>query len=288
MLTSCLFTLNFIICHKKSSVLLIQLSAMTSSNFFTWMRRMFQTAKTKSTVGIHTEKLKGERDCENEQMKCIEEMKDEYTDAGDYRCSNFFEGTRRGEDIQPWPNQTINTWNKLFQGKDESYGMDISHMNHMLIELPSLEDLDLNNKFTLLPPPKSMYCDLNKCDEEVEEVFKNKKTVERVSSLVIGAIEFLWMMSDICSNLLPQHGPFFICFSLLEMAGFMVFVCAILARIIVGAPFSHMQRGMLMFWASWMQVRSVKSLTELYLPMLGQILLMGCYVIAEKKAPPKG
>lgn len=127
---------------------------------------------------------------------------------------------------------------------------------------------------------------------ELFSLKKRKQTVERVSSFVIATTEFHWIITDICSqlstiHLQPEHSYLFIWSSLLELLGFLVFVCAILAMILVGARFTRLQSIMLMFWAIWMLVRSAKSLTSVSALILG-ILFTGWHVLLEKQPPHKG
>ncbi|KAL2328222.1 hypothetical protein Fmac_021649 [Flemingia macrophylla] len=131
-------------------------------------------------------------------------------------------------------------------------------------------------------------CDPTMYDGENFIVGKCKKTLQRVSSLLIAAIAFLWIISDICSQLsIFQLEQRRILSSLFKLFGFTVFVCAVTTMVVVGAPFSRLQRTMLMFWAIMMLARSAMSLTALYVSMLG-ILLMGRHVLFEKQPPHGG
>ncbi|KAK7374430.1 hypothetical protein VNO80_07860 [Phaseolus coccineus] len=128
-------------------------------------------------------------------------------------------------------------------------------------------------------------CDLNK-NSELLGSEKRKKTVHRVSSFVMASTVFLWIVMDICSQLSiiqlqPKYGPIFFWSNFLKLFGFMAYVSATSAMIVVGAPFSGMQSCMLMFWAILMLLTSAKSLTEVYLPLMG-IILTGCYVLVLK------
>ncbi|KAL2328226.1 hypothetical protein Fmac_021653 [Flemingia macrophylla] len=115
-----------------------------------------------------------------------------------------------------------------------------------------------------------------------------RTAVQCVSSFFIAAIPFLWIISDICSQLsIFQLEQRHILSSLLRLFGFTVFVCAVTTMVVVGAPFSRMQRTMLMFWAILMLVRSAMSLTTLYVSMLA-IILMGWHVLFEKQTPHGG
>ncbi|KAL9297096.1 hypothetical protein ACSQ67_022992 [Phaseolus vulgaris] len=128
-------------------------------------------------------------------------------------------------------------------------------------------------------------CDLNK-NSEILGSEKRKKTVQRVSSFVMASTVFLWIGMDLCSQLSiiqlqPKHGPSLFWSTFLKLFGFMAYVSATSAMIVVGAPFSGTQSCMLMFWAILMLLNSAKSLTEVYLPLMGTILT-GCYVLVLK------
>ncbi|KAK7394604.1 hypothetical protein VNO78_15136 [Psophocarpus tetragonolobus] len=136
---------------------------------------------------------------------------------------------------------------------------------------------------------KSTGCNVNKYGKAFNPD-KRKESVQRVSRNVTAIIVLLWMMLEINSQssklqlqvLHKQHDHVFIWSSLLEMFGFMVFGWTIAATITAGPPFSRMQSAMLMFWAILMLVRSVKSITEMYVPILG-ILFTGCYMLVQKQ-----
>ncbi|TKY65299.1 hypothetical protein E2542_SST08157 [Spatholobus suberectus] len=88
---------------------------------------------------------------------------------------------------------------------------------------------------------------LNSILQDESSADKRKKTVQRVSSFVIATTEVLWIITDICGQLSiiqlrPEHAPF---------------------------PFCPLCS------------RSAKSLTKVYVPILG-IFLAGWYVVVEK------
>ncbi|KAK7340430.1 hypothetical protein VNO77_21132 [Canavalia gladiata] len=124
---------------------------------------------------------------------------------------------------------------------------------------------------------------------------KRMKTAQRVSSFVIATIGFLWILFDFWSQssmiqLLPQHKqlePIFRWLPLLELLGFVSFVLAIGTMILVGAHTSRLHCAMLLFWAILMLVRSVDSLSVLYVSILG-IIVMGWYMLIEKQPPNEG
>ncbi|XP_020209935.1 uncharacterized protein LOC109794920 [Cajanus cajan] len=138
--------------------------------------------------------------------------------------------------------------------------------------------LDSSGKMT------SQLFDLNMYDGETLSMRKRKNIVQRLSSFLIAAIVLYWIISDTCSQLSVfqlQLGRGWS--SLLQLLGFTVFVCAVTAMIAVGAPFSRLQRTMLMFWAILMLIRSAMSRTALYVSILG-ILLTGWHGLVEKTA----
>ncbi|CAJ1825134.1 unnamed protein product [Sphenostylis stenocarpa] len=157
--------------------------------------------------------------------------------------------------------------------------------------------LESNDKMTSQLEEKSRGGNLNARKDkgmqgEKEEEGKRKESVRRVSSSVIATLVLLWILFDICTRSpiaqhqpLHGHSPVFINWSsLVELFGFIVFIWAIVATIVVGAPFSLMQSGMIMFWAIWMLVRSAKSMAEVYVQMWG-IVLMGWYMLMENQPP---
>jgi len=160
-------------------------------------------------------------------------------------------------------NQRNSTGNEFLHGLNEPYPA-------VMLKTSQLQEV-LNNNSEFLGPEK------------------RKKTVHRVSSFVIAATVYLWIFMDICSHLpfiqlQPKSRPIFFWSTFLKLFGFMAYVSATAAMIVVRAPFSGMQSFMLMFWAILMFVSSAKSLTEVYLLSLG-IILTGCYVLVPKKPP---
>lgn len=158
-------------------------------------------------------------------------------------------------------NQSFTTENKFLECINEPYD------GNPLDTTITLKTSQLRDKFT--------GCDLNNNSEHFSHE-KRKKTVHRVSSFVMASIVFLSVAMEMCSQLSiiqlqPKSGPMLFLSTILKLFGFMAYVSATAAMIVNGAPFSRMQGSMLMFWATFMLVSSAKSLTEVYLPLLGII-----------------
>ncbi|XP_022635258.1 uncharacterized protein LOC106758992 isoform X2 [Vigna radiata var. radiata] len=158
-------------------------------------------------------------------------------------------------------NQSFTTENKFLECINEPYD------GNPLDTTITLKTSQLRDKFT--------GCDLNNNSEHFSHE-KRKKTVHRVSSFVMAFIVFLSVAMEMCSQLSiiqlqPKSGPMLFLSTILKLFGFMAYVSATAAMIVNGAPFSRMQGSMLMFWATFMLVSSAKSLTEVYLPLLGII-----------------
>jgi hypothetical protein len=54
----------------------------------------------------------------------------------------------------------------------------------------------------------------------------------------------------------------------------MVLVCAVAVMIIVRAPFTSMQKSMLIFWAILMHLQSANSITEVFLTLVGGLFMV--------------
>ncbi|KAG2404175.1 uncharacterized protein HKW66_Vig0110970 [Vigna angularis] len=163
-------------------------------------------------------------------------------------------------------NQSFTTENKFLELINEPYD------GNPLLTRITLKTSQLRNNFTGF--------DLNN-NSELFSHEKRKKTVHRVSSFVMASIVFLSVAMEMCSQLSiiqlqPKSGPILFLSTILKLFGFMAYVSATAAMIVNGAPFPGMQSSMLMFWATFMLVNSAKSLTEVYLPLLG-IIFTGCY-----------
>jgi len=121
---------------------------------------------------------------------------------------------------------------------------------------------------------------------------RRKEIVRRFSSSVISTIVFLGIFYNIWNNQLPiinapllrkEHdGLLSIWPSLLGLFGFMVFICAVAVMILVGAPFTGMQKAMLIFWAILMHLQSANSIIEVLVTLVGG-LFMGWYAFGETK-----
>ena len=169
--------------------------------------------------------------------------------------------------------------------------LNLENTTRSFLDNNKSNDNNWNGEMTLpLLVDKSTVCMLNK-DEEVDEPLspgKHMKTAQSVLSFLIATIALLWILTDLCSllsiiKLQPEHGPLPIWFSLLEPVGFMVFVWAVAAKIVIGAPFSRLLSAILLFWGIWLLVRSSQSLTTLCLPILG-ILLMVWHLCSRKSS----
>jgi len=70
--------------------------------------------------------------------------------------------------------------------------------------------------------------------------------------------------------------------SFLGLFGFMVFVCAVAVMNLVGAPFTSMQKAMLIFLAILMHLQSANSIIEVFVTLVGG-LSMGWHAFGKKK-----
>jgi len=159
-------------------------------------------------------------------------------------------------------NQRNTSENELLEGINEPYDG-----NNTLHNTIALNTSQLHYNFT--------GCDLNN-NSELFSHEKRKRIVHNVSSTVMASTVFLWVAMEICSQLSiiqlqPKSGTILFLSTFLKLFGFMAYISATAAMIVNGAPFSSMQSIMLMFWAIFMLVNSAKSLTEVYLPILGII-----------------
>jgi len=69
--------------------------------------------------------------------------------------------------------------------------------------------------------------------------------------------------------------------SLLGLFGFMVFVCAVAVMNLVGAPFTSMQKAMLIFLAILMHLQSANSIIDVFVTLVGG-LSMGWHAFGKK------
>lgn len=60
---------------------------------------------------------------------------------------------------------------------------------------------------------------------------------------------------------------------LLTFFGFTVFVCAVAVMILVRAPFTSMQKAMLIFWALLLHLQSANSIIEVFVTLVGGLYL---------------
>jgi hypothetical protein len=119
-----------------------------------------------------------------------------------------------------------------------------------------------------------------------------KEIVRRSSSFVVSTIVVLGIFYNICSSQLsiinfpPLHKErnVSIWLSLLGLVGFMVLVCAVAVMIIVRAPFTSMQKSMLIFWAILMHLQSANSIIEVFLTLVGGLFVV--WYTFGKKQPP--
>ncbi|KAK2415510.1 hypothetical protein QL285_037984 [Trifolium repens] len=119
-----------------------------------------------------------------------------------------------------------------------------------------------------------------------------KEIVRRSSSFLVSTIVVLGIFYNICSSQLSiinfptlhKERNVSIWLSLLGLVGFMVFVCAVAVMIIVRAPFTSMQKSMLIFWAILMHLQSAKSIIEVFLTLVGG-LFMVWYTFGKKQPP---
>lgn len=72
--------------------------------------------------------------------------------------------------------------------------------------------------------------------------------------------------------------------SLLRLSGFMVFICAVAAMVLVRAPFTSMQKSMLIFWAILLHLQSANSIIDVYLTLVLALLVI--WHAFGKKQPP--
>ncbi|MCH79911.1 hypothetical protein A2U01_0000672, partial [Trifolium medium] len=119
-----------------------------------------------------------------------------------------------------------------------------------------------------------------------------KEIVRRSSSFVVSTIAVLGIFYNICSsqlsiiNVPPLHKERHVStwLPLLGLFGFMVFDCAVIVMIIVRAPFTRMQKAMLIFWGISMHLESANSIIEVFLTLVGG-LFMVWYTFGKKKLP---
>ena len=114
----------------------------------------------------------------------------------------------------------------------------------------------------------------------------HKEIVQRLSSFVVSTIVFLGIFYNIWNSQLSiihvpslhkEHdGRLSVWSSLLGLFGFMMFVCAVAVMILVGAPFTSMQKAMLIFLAILMHLQSANSIIEVFVTLVGG-LSMGWY-----------
>ncbi|KAG4922548.1 hypothetical protein AAZX31_18G225900 [Glycine max] len=214
-----------------------------------------------------------------QNQRCLRNREEVIQETMEMELENMMElGTLEGKKTYSFKNGTRSALN-------------LENTTRSFLDNNKSNDNNWNGEMTLpLLVDKSTVCMLNK-DEEVDEPLspgKHMKTAQSVLSFLIATIALLWILTDLCSllsiiKLQPEHGPLPIWFSLLEPVGFMVFVWAVAAKIVIGAPFSRLLSAILLFWGIWLLVRSSQSLTTLCLPILG-ILLMVWHLCSRKSS----
>jgi hypothetical protein len=121
-----------------------------------------------------------------------------------------------------------------------------------------------------------------------------KEIVRCLSSFVVSTIVFLGISYNIWNNQLSiihvpplhkeQNGRLSVWSSLLGLFGFMMFVCAVAVMVLVGAPFTSIQKAMLIFLAILMHLQSANSIIEVFVTLVGG-LSMGWYCFGKKQPP---
>jgi len=119
-----------------------------------------------------------------------------------------------------------------------------------------------------------------------------KEIVQCLSSFVLSTVVFLGISYNIWNSQLliihvqrlhKEHSAHLsILPPFLTFFGFMVFVCAVAAMILLRAPFTCMQKAMLIFWALLLHLQSANSIIEVFVTLVGGLYL-GWYSFVGQK-----